>query len=386
MESTSAYQHPPADSALVDQIVNQIKSAGTFDQWRRECLADVDTKPAYQNLTFRVDNAVASFLSRQRWRPDMAKNQVRENLRRHILDLGIIEKGVDRIVEQVVQPKVLPVFHPAVEDAIYTFLGIERVQKKENKGNNNHSSHSTEVEHTSSPNKRTFKPMPVSMTGRETEPGATPPPGEEEFELEAVSPSSRSESRVCSRGGLAVDEVSDVSMEDASQPPGEDLGRICSPVSQSSSSRPPGEDRAVSALSVISSGEDLPSSTSSPVPSAEPVAAEDLERHSAAPSPEAVERPESAISSSRRDSDEEDDDDDSFSSPEFEKLDINAPTSRAATPVKTDEEDMENVKALTQVTSILKVVVSIIAVELSKEKETTFLFSPNFRQPSQSWI
>ena len=52
------------DPHLIEQIVNQIKSQGTFDQWRRDCLSDVDTKPAYQNLTVRVDNAVASFLSK----------------------------------------------------------------------------------------------------------------------------------------------------------------------------------------------------------------------------------------------------------------------------------------------------------------------------------
>ncbi|EFX84815.1 hypothetical protein DAPPUDRAFT_46501, partial [Daphnia pulex] len=125
MEVPPSFHQLPADPKFVDQIVNQIKSQGTFDQWRRECLADVDTKPAYQNLTFRVDSAVAAFLGKQRWRPDMAKNQVRENLRKHILELGLIDKGVDRIVQQVVQPKVLPVFHPAVENAIYNFLGIQ---------------------------------------------------------------------------------------------------------------------------------------------------------------------------------------------------------------------------------------------------------------------
>lgn len=72
------------DPGFIDQIVNQIKSQGTFDLWRRECLNEVDMKPAFQNLNVRVGTAVNDFLNKQRWRPDMAKNQLRENLRKYI--------------------------------------------------------------------------------------------------------------------------------------------------------------------------------------------------------------------------------------------------------------------------------------------------------------
>ena len=37
-------QLPPGDHKLVEAIVNQLKSGGKFDQFRKECLADVDTK------------------------------------------------------------------------------------------------------------------------------------------------------------------------------------------------------------------------------------------------------------------------------------------------------------------------------------------------------
>lgn len=32
------------DPRLVDHIVGQVKSQGIFDQFRKECIADVDTK------------------------------------------------------------------------------------------------------------------------------------------------------------------------------------------------------------------------------------------------------------------------------------------------------------------------------------------------------
>lgn len=40
----SMMQYPPGDPRLVDKIVNQLKSQGIFDRFRKECIADVDTK------------------------------------------------------------------------------------------------------------------------------------------------------------------------------------------------------------------------------------------------------------------------------------------------------------------------------------------------------
>lgn len=34
----------PGDSTLVENIVNYLKAKGIFDEFRHECLADVDTK------------------------------------------------------------------------------------------------------------------------------------------------------------------------------------------------------------------------------------------------------------------------------------------------------------------------------------------------------
>lgn len=324
MEVPPPFQQLPADPKFIDQIVNQIKSQGTFDQWRRECLADVDTKPAYQNLTFRVDSAVAGFLGKQRWRPDMVKNQVRENLRKHIHELGLVDKGVDRIVEQVVQPKVLPVFHPAVEDAIYNFLGIKNPRTETSK------QQAPEMTSTGISPRKTFRPMPVSVPSRDKEDG-TPPPGEE-FDLEAITPSSESRCGSSMKKDLP-DDVSDVSMDESRPPPEAGLERICSPISPQSSSVEDTEaterNRVGSALSAISSNDDIPSASPA---AASPVTPEEIQENKN-PSNE---QPEGSPASS--DDEEEDDEEDDFSSPEFEKLDINAPSSRNVTPVPGEED------------------------------------------------
>ncbi|XP_046668635.1 biorientation of chromosomes in cell division protein 1-like 1 isoform X2 [Homalodisca vitripennis] len=116
----------PADPVLTNKIVTHLKSQGIFDQFRRECMADVDTKPAYQNLRQRVEGSVAAFLKMNPWRPDMNKNQLRDNLRKHIQSGGFLDIGVDRIVDQVVNPKIYTVFLPKVEEVVHNCLGMDK--------------------------------------------------------------------------------------------------------------------------------------------------------------------------------------------------------------------------------------------------------------------
>ncbi|KAL1498318.1 hypothetical protein ABEB36_009134 [Hypothenemus hampei] len=116
----------PGDPRLIDQIVYELKSQGIFDQFRKECIADVDTKPAYQNLSQRVEGSVMNFLKKQKFTEDVNKNQLREQLRKNITESGFLESGVERIVDQVVNPKINSVFLPKVEDVVYRFLGITR--------------------------------------------------------------------------------------------------------------------------------------------------------------------------------------------------------------------------------------------------------------------
>ncbi|XP_065591843.1 biorientation of chromosomes in cell division protein 1-like 1 isoform X2 [Cyrtonyx montezumae] len=111
-----------AEPELVSMIVSHLKSQGLFDQFRRDCLADVDTKPAYQNLRQRVDNFVCNHLATHTWSPHLNKNQLRNNIRQQVLKSGMLESGIDRIISQVVDPKINHTFRPQVEKAVHEFL------------------------------------------------------------------------------------------------------------------------------------------------------------------------------------------------------------------------------------------------------------------------
>ncbi|XP_009284279.1 PREDICTED: biorientation of chromosomes in cell division protein 1 [Aptenodytes forsteri] len=89
---------------------------------------DAFVSPAYQNLRQKVDNFVSTHLDKQEWNPAMNKNQLRNGLRQSVIQSGMLEAGVDRIISQVVDPKLNHIFRPQIERAIHEFLAA---QKKE---------------------------------------------------------------------------------------------------------------------------------------------------------------------------------------------------------------------------------------------------------------
>lgn len=45
-------EYIPGDPILIRDIISQLKSQGVFDQFRKECISDVDTKVSSQVLIF----------------------------------------------------------------------------------------------------------------------------------------------------------------------------------------------------------------------------------------------------------------------------------------------------------------------------------------------
>uniref|UniRef100_A0A8C9KAG3 Biorientation of chromosomes in cell division 1 like 1 n=1 Tax=Panthera tigris altaica TaxID=74533 RepID=A0A8C9KAG3_PANTA len=75
-----------------------------------------------QNLRQRVDSFVANHLATHTWSPHLNKNQLRNNIRQQVLKSGMLESGIDRIISQVVDPKINHTFRPQVEKAVHEFL------------------------------------------------------------------------------------------------------------------------------------------------------------------------------------------------------------------------------------------------------------------------
>ncbi|KAL3865183.1 hypothetical protein ACJMK2_006800 [Sinanodonta woodiana] len=126
--TTSATQE---ENTVVNAIIDKLKSQGLFDQFRKECLVDVDTKPAYKNLRQRVETYVTNILGQQKWSPDLNKNQLRESLRRQLNNSSMLTNGVERIIEQVVNPKIMQVIKPKIDEIVCHHLGIDPKQRQE---------------------------------------------------------------------------------------------------------------------------------------------------------------------------------------------------------------------------------------------------------------
>ncbi|XP_035212692.1 biorientation of chromosomes in cell division protein 1-like 1 [Stegodyphus dumicola] len=118
----------PGDSVLIENIVNYLKAKGIFDEFRHECLADVDTKSSCQNLSQRVDGYTTKFLANETWNPDLNKNELRNKLRRHIDESGMLAVGADHVVEQVINPKIGQLFFPRIREVVHQYLNEENLK------------------------------------------------------------------------------------------------------------------------------------------------------------------------------------------------------------------------------------------------------------------
>ena len=103
--SNPGVEHDAKTRGIILHIVEQIKSQGVFDRFRRDCLEELDSKEPYRQLKQRVESHVATFLSKQTFSANLPKNQLRTSLRANINQSEVLSKGVDRLLEQVLVEK-----------------------------------------------------------------------------------------------------------------------------------------------------------------------------------------------------------------------------------------------------------------------------------------
>ncbi|XP_057307702.1 biorientation of chromosomes in cell division protein 1-like 1 [Hydractinia symbiolongicarpus] len=89
----------------IDDVVNNVKSEGLFDQFRKECLEEFENMETYHQLKQRVENHVTSFLSKHKYHDGLQKNLLRNNLRTHISKSDILLNSIQQLVDEVLSLK-----------------------------------------------------------------------------------------------------------------------------------------------------------------------------------------------------------------------------------------------------------------------------------------
>ncbi|ODM98398.1 Biorientation of chromosomes in cell division protein 1 [Orchesella cincta] len=130
--ATSSYCNTDNESEnikqeLIETCISNFKIGGDYDRIRKECLLDIDTKPAFLNVKTKVEDITSQFLSSLRFLPNMDKSKVRENLKQTIALSNGFQSGVETLVNQILMPKVSSIIRPMVEEEIYRCLNIERI-------------------------------------------------------------------------------------------------------------------------------------------------------------------------------------------------------------------------------------------------------------------
>ncbi|XP_053203987.1 biorientation of chromosomes in cell division protein 1-like 1 isoform X2 [Panonychus citri] len=108
----------------VDKIVNDLKARGVFDEFRKECLSSVDTRPAFAGLRHKIDITCESFLKDQIWNPNANKNQLRDGLRQKLNSEGL-GNTIGHLVDQVVELKASTYMLSRIDKHVQDYLGIK---------------------------------------------------------------------------------------------------------------------------------------------------------------------------------------------------------------------------------------------------------------------
>ncbi|XP_050436928.1 biorientation of chromosomes in cell division protein 1-like 1 [Adelges cooleyi] len=122
---------------VVFVLLETLKANGTFDEFRRDCVSNIDAKPTFQNWKQRIESNINKFLSKINYTPELNKNSIRERLRKHLFDgreSREIEDGADRILTQVFASRTLNVFETKIENAVNEYLGIKNEKTIEQNG------------------------------------------------------------------------------------------------------------------------------------------------------------------------------------------------------------------------------------------------------------
>ncbi|XP_020902123.1 biorientation of chromosomes in cell division protein 1-like 1 [Exaiptasia diaphana] len=115
---------------LIGKIVAHLKSQGNFDELRRDCLEELDKMESFRQLNQRVESYVATFLSKQEWSDTLSKNQIRDNLRKHVCASETLKSGAQRLITQVIEKR-SRAFQTRLEGIVQSFIYTDQEREKQ---------------------------------------------------------------------------------------------------------------------------------------------------------------------------------------------------------------------------------------------------------------
>ncbi|VEL40828.1 unnamed protein product [Protopolystoma xenopodis] len=112
-----------SDEHLVIDMVEKLKSQGMFDRIRKQCLEEATRIPQYKELLIKVDTLAKNFLDSCNWSENLAKIELREELRRNISADDTLSHGITEIVEKLVKARMPKEFDSLAQKVVYEGLG-----------------------------------------------------------------------------------------------------------------------------------------------------------------------------------------------------------------------------------------------------------------------
>ncbi|XP_050435969.1 biorientation of chromosomes in cell division protein 1-like 1 isoform X2 [Adelges cooleyi] len=112
---------------IVCTILELLKSNGTFDELRRDCVSEIITKKRFQTLARLTETIAAKYLSTLKYTPELNKNTIREELKQYMFEgyeSHEISNESNKILNQVFETSVVRNFETKIKFIVNECLGI----------------------------------------------------------------------------------------------------------------------------------------------------------------------------------------------------------------------------------------------------------------------
>lgn len=112
------FKSDPNCRAEALDIIKSLKVNGSFDQFRKECFSEILAQSSYQTLKKNVEDYVHKYLNDIKPNANTKKQILRDNIRRNLTESHFMNDGINRIIEELVEPKLEKTFIDKIDDLV----------------------------------------------------------------------------------------------------------------------------------------------------------------------------------------------------------------------------------------------------------------------------